>query len=179
MSINYSELTIAEFEKHISSYTEQEQYDKILKGLNEQFMEYADNILKLNEKKNDIIEKMRLSQTQMKRIIGIKEIDNKQNDNNGDNENTEVKETKNKSKKNKEVKIEAEAVVEPVVEVKETKTKGKKTKEVAEPVVEAVVKPVVEVKETKTKSKKTKEVVLDQEEEPVKETKTKGKKTKN
>ena len=179
MSINYSELTIAEFDKHISSYTEQEQYDKILKGLNEQFMEYADNILKLNEKKNDIIEKMRLSQTQMKRIIGIKEIDNKQNDNNGDNENTEVKETKTKGKNTKKVaEPVVEAVVEPVVEVKETKTKGK-TKKVAEPVVEAVV----EVKETKTKGKKTKEVaevvVVDHEEELVKETKTKGKKTKN
>ena len=113
MSINLVTCSQADFVKHITqSNLNEAGFDNIIKTINENYVEIAEQISKLHEKRVDLLVKLRETHHEYKKIMGHGEIQ-KLNDA-VDEDDSDVEKTKSTKRGKKKDKVDEE-----VKEVKE------------------------------------------------------------
>ena len=189
---DYYNCNFGDFTKLVQaiSGSKETEYEKMIEQLNAKYIELSTEIMRLNEKRLEHLNKIKYAQTEYRKLLGEGEITVSVDiDDNSDNEEKVIVETKpgvrGRKKKEKVETVETvlvedlvddleEDLEEVVPEVKKAtkKTASKKlvTEEVEEP-----------VKPTKTSKKSNKELVdiVEEVEEPVKPTKTSKKSNKD
>ena len=133
------ELVIKEYNEYIKGVEllkSENKYKEVFESLNEKYMEYSSEIISLNEKRMDILNKLRYTQNEYKKLLGDGEI-------------------KPKGENDDEVVLEEEVEDKPLKSVKKAvKSVKKSVKSKKEEVVEAV--EAVEVEEVKVEVKEVK-----------------------
>ena len=135
-----------EYIKVVELLKSESKYKEVFERLNELYMDYSSDIIKLNEKRMDILNKIRYTQSEYKKLLGEGEIKPKGENDDEVEVEVEVEEDKPvksvkksvksvksvkknvKSKKEEVEEVEVEEVKEVKVEVVEVKKKGRTKK---------------------------------------------------
>lgn len=182
--MNYLNMTTAEFNKYINKNdtVTKDDFEKILEIFNDKYMKTSEEIMKLNEDRHNIIDKIRFAQTEYKKKFGTNDI-NFESDLENDNSDVEtehlnevVDETKLKKAILQDVELQLDDNSEPELEQKPAKPKSTKSKAVKttkatkmdvaniEPlaVEKDIVETIIAEKVKKTKRTKKEDVIANE-----------------
>lgn len=179
---DYYNCNFGDFTKLVQaiSGSKETEYEKMIEQLNTKYIELSTEIMRLNEKRLEHLNKIKYAQTEYRKLLGEGEITVSVDiDDNSDNEEKIIVETKpgvRGRKKKEKVETVETVLVEDTLEdlddvLPEVKKSTKKTVS-KKSVLEEVEEPVKPIKTSKKSNKELVDIVDEEVEEPVKPTKT-------